>query len=1190
MMHKLSRTSYLTLVFAVLLLYAFSSSHPVSGGGYTGGPGDGVCAQCHTGSNTALQGEVIVDGLPATLDAGDIVPITVRVTNPSINAVRAGFQLVALDDSDQAIGTISNVSANASVKTSNGREYVGHQPAQNFLGTAEVSWTFDYEVPANPSGVTDITFYAGAIIANGSGGNSGDRFVVTSETLPVTGVSLPLEISIVNTSDSPCADKDEGSATAAATGGMPPYDYLWENGISGPTNNVLAVGTTSVTVTDDLGDMASTMVTIGAPPLLELDVLVANPAPCDGQTGGSASVAATGGVGGYQYDWPGGLTGPDQTTLDVGNYVVTATDANLCESTVEVVIDAIDPMMISPVVADPTCWYNEDGSITLNRSGGTAPFQYVWNTGFTQENLIELAGATYTVTITDANNCTLEESFTLVQPDILVVETTVADATCTGFDNGSIDLSVTGGSPPYAYTWSNGETTEDLLDLDADTYAVTILDNNDCEFLAEYTVQEPFTLSADLINQVNVECYNDDNGLLDVAAFGGIPPYDLSWSDGGDGTGLAPGVYTVTIVDNNNCTTSATYTITSDNPEIVVAVSTTAASGPDAMDGSANAIVVGGTAPYSYTWSTGDTLSSFTGLNSGLYTLTVTDASQCSVVEEVQVGVGNCLLSVSPTVADNFCPGDSSGAITLTISNGQSPNITWSTGDTTSTLSGLIDGFYSVTVTNSDTCSVTVDSIEISSPDPLVVEIMALQTFECDGGEAILTYTASDTSRIGSITWSGGSPADTITVDSIGGITLTVTDIAGCTITDSIFLAGLDSIAPVFILPAQPSLYVNAMGEISIDTQSLFTEIIESCSVDSFNITIDVPSDTASCDLIDTGIPVSLFAQDGQGNSSDSSFLATLVDTIRPTITVPDTIRITSCDTVPAIVVDAFDNCQLAGTSKDLSLVGQIVALGYYPIQVSAVDVQDNVSNATVIVEVVAAFTTLTSVSDVSCFGENDGSYTVDGIAGYDGTFTVTAGNGTTQNLAAGSYSYAVTDSLGCTVMDSIFIGSPAPLMVDTVVINDSSDSTSNDGSIGTLVSGGTQPFSFEWRDTDNTILSTNSFIAAAPAGTYYFSFTDANGCTLQDTFVINADITSTTTESNVNAVALYPNPASNQVYISGSSSIYEVRLYNLKGQVVLRQKQSRSIIDISSLSSGLYIAEIRSNQTVHRQRIMISN
>ncbi|MBK8700093.1 MAG: hypothetical protein IPN29_11415 [Saprospiraceae bacterium] len=340
-MVSLVKNPYLVLV-AVLLLIASSSSHPTSNGGYTGAPGDGVCAQCHSGTNPALDGEITIDGVPATITAGQLYNVTVTVSNPNLAANRAGFQIVALNNSNTNAGNFTNPSVASSIKTSAGKKYFGHAPAVPFSGNTMLTWTVDWTAPASGSGL--ITFYGGSVIANGNSGSSGDRFVITQSSGTLSGSSTPLSVSLTDVTNVSCNGGFDGSATAQPSGGSPNYNYAWNNGETTATASNLPAGLARVTVTDNVGATSTASVNITQPGLIVVNVINTQSPTCFNSGNGSIIVNATGGVGGFFYDWSNGFSGASIGGLSGGTYEVTVTDNNNCTSVKQVILSSRPPL------------------------------------------------------------------------------------------------------------------------------------------------------------------------------------------------------------------------------------------------------------------------------------------------------------------------------------------------------------------------------------------------------------------------------------------------------------------------------------------------------------------------------------------------------------------------------------------------------------------------------------------------------------------------------------------------------------------------------------------------------------------------------------------------------------------------------------------------------------------------------
>ena len=241
-------------------------------------------------------------------------------------------------------------------------------------------------------------------------------------------------------------------------------------------------------------------------------------------------------------------------------------------------------------------------SITTT-TGGTGPYTYAWDNGDTTATADSLASGTYTVTITDSNSCQNTQVFTLNDVGGTTISgTTVTDATCNGGSDGAVAISVSGGTTPYTYAWSNGDTIEDVTGLKEGTYTVTVTDSAGCKTIESATVSEPLPIAlATTIADAN--CGVADGSIV-ASVSGGTPGYEYLWSNAvttSSNSGLVAGAYTLTITDTNSCT--ATYTVIVSNansPEITAVVDDLTCNGSG--DGSIDLTVSGGTTPYTYLW------------------------------------------------------------------------------------------------------------------------------------------------------------------------------------------------------------------------------------------------------------------------------------------------------------------------------------------------------------------------------------------------------------------------------------------------------------------------------------------------------------------------------------------------------------------------------------------------------------
>ncbi len=372
-----------------------------------------------------------------------------------------------------------------------------------------------------------------------------------------------------------CNGGSNGGATASATGGTAPYTYVWSNAATTASIVGVAAGTYDVTITDANGCTDEASVTITEPAELVASGVVDANVSCNGGSNGGATASATGGTAPYTYVWSNAATTASIVGVAAGTYDVTITDANGCTDEASVIITEPAELVASGVVdANVSCNGGSNGGATASATGGTAPYTYVWSNAATTASIVGVAAGTYDVTITDANGCTDEASVIITEPAELVASGVVdANVSCNGGSNGGATASATGGTAPYTYVWSNAATTASIVGVAAGTYDVTITDANGCTDEASVTITEPAALSANITLDNNLTCSDDNNGGATVEVNGGTVPYTYEWDNHATTasvTNLTLGNHSVTITDNNGCTSTKTINIDFDDSTLPV--------------------------------------------------------------------------------------------------------------------------------------------------------------------------------------------------------------------------------------------------------------------------------------------------------------------------------------------------------------------------------------------------------------------------------------------------------------------------------------------------------------------------------------------------------------------------------------------------------------------------------------------
>lgn len=347
-----------------------------------------------------------------------------------------------------------------------------------------------------------------------------------------------LALALLNQTNVLCFGAATGAINVEVTGGTPNYNFAWTgpDGFTSATQNLSGIlaGDYNLVVTDNSGCTQMLSVTITQPTDIVITATTTE-ITCYGGNNASITVAVSGGNGPYQIAWSNLGTGTFQDNLSAGDYTITVTDASNCQKALTVNIPEAPLFDVAPVVTNISCFGANDGSINLNFVGGIAPITLVWsdgsNAGTVRNNL---GPGTYTVTITDSKPCVINETFVILEPQALVLTANTTNAfDCDNANSGAINLLVAGGTAPFAYLWSNGSTTEDLVGIPAGNYQVTVTDARGCTQTGQYVInrQPPIVITVNTETIADCEA-KDIRQTFEAVVSGGVPPYQLDWSSG----------------------------------------------------------------------------------------------------------------------------------------------------------------------------------------------------------------------------------------------------------------------------------------------------------------------------------------------------------------------------------------------------------------------------------------------------------------------------------------------------------------------------------------------------------------------------------------------------------------------------------------------------------------------------------
>ncbi len=1007
----------------------------------------------------------------------------------------------------------------------------------------------------------------------------------------VTAPAASLGLSTVSITPQTCFGSTNGQATVSASGGTAPYSFAWNTVPAqfGATANGLAQGTWTVTATDASGCTASLAVLIGGPTApLSLSIASTTDVACHGASTGSATVNATGGTAPYTITWNSipAQTGATATNLPAGSHTATVVDANGC--TASTVVTLHEPASeILPYVENlgmVSCHGGNDGFAEIEVNGGSGSFSITWNTVPVQTGALAtgLTAGTWTATVTDNNGCNLPKFFpvTITGPAApLAIASQVSDhlgtnISCHGGDDGWIDVTVSGGTMPYNYTWTDewGNQTglEDVTGLSAGDYALTVSDGNGCTASVSFTLTEPALLEA-TASIVPAACQGAANGAIDLAVNGGTAPYQQSWSGPNgfsasteDLSGLAAGVYIVSVTDANGCSIQRSFSVVQPGLfTIGAAVSDHNGSGVScagAADGAIDLTVAGATPPYTFSWSGPNGFAStdedIAGLVAGTYTVTVTDDNGCAAAESWTLSAPALLnvLAIAPKHNDTeiSCAGGNDGAIDATVFGGTAPyNFSWTGPNGYSAngedLTGLTAGTYAVVVTDANGCTATA-SVELQEPAPIASSIVLSQTAS---GDAITCHGASNGSiDLGlsggsapyAVTWSGpnGFTANGSDLNNLmaGTYTATIVDANGCTATAT---TTLTEPAPL-VLTGDPSSTVGgtAIGCAGATDGAIDLHVAGGAGSMTFQWT--GPNAFVSTSEDPTGLAAGLYAvtvMDANGCVDTASFLLDEPVAITTTQQVQDALCQGSSDgAVDLAISGGIAPMSISWTgpngftanSEDLTNV----FAGVYVATIT--DANGCTHVQPVNVQEPGMFAVSSWMSgypggyQVSCAGASDGTLDIGvtgGTPGYQYIWTgpngYTSGDQDLTGVPAGNYFVVITDANGCSHLEQYALVAPAPITAGLAAsvwpggANTSCDG-SYTGSIDATIAGGLAPYAVSWTGPNGFTANTQDPTGLL-AGSYTLAVTDAVGCSIQQTITLTApapmDATITTSVFN---------------------------------------------------------------------------
>ncbi|MBL7806918.1 MAG: gliding motility-associated C-terminal domain-containing protein, partial [Saprospiraceae bacterium] len=576
-----------------------------------------------------------------------------------------------------------------------------------------------------------------------------------------------------------CGDAD-GSINILITSSLP-YQIEWSGGQTDASLSGLVASAYSVTVTDNAGcTQSETYLVAGSIPVV-LGPAVLTHVLCFGAQTGSIVTSLDSGTAPYQFAWSGGQNTDILSGVPAGNYTLTVTDAEGCTATNSYQLSEPPDLTLQSTIDGTSCT-SATADIFLTAQGGTPPYGFTWAGGQNTPTLLDINPGAYSVTLSDGNGCEVAQVFDIQAGGAPVISDSILiPVHCFGENSGEISVSVTLGQAPYFFQWSTGPGTETLSNLSAGIYALTSTDANGCSTTAQFLITEPNAIT--IFADIDSTSCTSTTGDISITVTGGSAPFAYSWNNGQVTpvvNGLTPGTYTVTISDENGCSMAQSFTLDPGGAPVlsnseVIPVNCTGES-----NGQITVEVTGGVSPYQFQWSTGGISDLLTNLPAGDYTLTATDANGCLTTLQFTV-TEPPLLSLVGVIDSSTCA-TNSGNIAVTPQGGVSPfTYLWNDGQTTSALSAVLPGNYTLTTTDANGCSSSATYTILPGGSPLLAASTVTPASCFGNNDGSIVVSASGGVLPYQFNWSTGQGTDSLISLQAGNYQLTITDANACT-------------------------------------------------------------------------------------------------------------------------------------------------------------------------------------------------------------------------------------------------------------------------------------------------------------------------------------------------------------------------------------------------------------------------
>ncbi|MBA2613744.1 MAG: gliding motility-associated C-terminal domain-containing protein [Bacteroidetes bacterium] len=935
--------------------------------------------------------------------------------------------------------------------------------------------------------------------------------------------ALNSTLTIVNAS---CSNSCNATASLTAGGGVPTYSFSWSNGpATTPNIGNLCAGNYTGTIVDANGCTTAQGFTITAPSLFNVTLTPTNPL-CNAICNGSISTVLAGAQGTVNFNWVATGAGQNPTNLCAGNYTLTATDASGCIATG--VANLINPpaLLANVTTTNPSCSGNCNGIAISTPANAVPPLSFTWTpAGPNSPTLSALCAGNYTVLVKDNNNCTDVQTFTLTNPPVLNINTSISPATC-GSSNGSITVIAVGGTPNYTFQFTTPavtNTTGVITGLFAGIYTVVVNDANNCTNTLTIPLSNSNGPSSAPITSSNISCNGQCTGTASVptaSIVGGAFPFSVSWivppstSSVNPQINLCAGTYTAQIMDANNCLLFNSVTITQP-ASISILPNLTFPTCNGICNGSITLSTFGGTGPFQYTWSPGvSATATLINACAATYTVNILDNNLCPSTQTLTLpGVQN--MTATPATTNNICFGSCIGAASVIAVSG-SPNLpisfAWSNAQTGPFANNLCSGIYTLTATDAIGCFNTFTT-NITAPLQITAT-SAVVSPSCNMCNGSGTVTALGGIAPYTYSWTSGAAASTASNLCAGLYQVLVTDNNLCTQLQNILISNSNGIT------GQTTNIQNELCSAPCTGAATVTAIGGTAPI-QYNWINPVVSNSVITNLC-AGI---YFVQmmDAQGCIRTSSVTISPAPhlTLTPTINAPACTSPNGTITlVPTGGVGPYSISWVPG--PNLSFTYANVPAGNYTVTVTDNGTPGNcqVTQVYAINNPNGPSITFTQ-SNISCFNACTGSITTLGTSTSTPVNYIWSNGANTaavSGLCKGVITLTVGAFNGCLTVQSFTLTDNPALQLSLANVQQPKCHDDCNGAITLVPSGGSLPYSFSW----SPLAAGNPQFSLCPgpstaAIVYFATVTDSKGCATSTSLTLNnpAFITLTPTVTN---------------------------------------------------------------------------